>query len=527
MRRGSTAEHRRGESPGGNDKARERHLPRQPDSRILPTMSDTQSRRCLAILGLVLGLLLTTSSAFAQSSRAGRASVVTFDGHVAEWPVDVVAVADQDYLYLRFMFPGERISMQAGEHTTSIWLDLDSNPETGLRGVSPAEARNFGFDLEIQFSPRNSERSSPDRGCVVYVLSSDQSFRKIGHAEIGVAALPTHAAENFEVRIPRYLPDVAGLPMEGFRSTGTTSGMVVELNNQGRLLRSGQPFTAAMPASRGAPPTFSATIPPKVRPSVRVLSFNVQRSAPIANPEPFARLIRAADPDVILLQEWDEGNAADLEAWFTRNVSNTTPWFTLRGAGQGVAIVSRLPMRPLDPLELTGTSGPVRALSAIVRLGTTEIAVTSVHLKCCGTFGSPEDQTRLDEAGLINAVLAAGYAARPPAVRVIGGDFNLVGSTDPMSSLRHALDRDGSDLGIALPLALGTPAALTWRDAASPFSPSRLDYFLYSDASASILNAFVLDTAILSDNSLNAAGLQRGDSAASDHLPIIVDIRAR
>ncbi len=489
-------------------------------------MSDTRFTRCLVTVGLVLGLVLSAASAHAQSAR-GRGPAIVFDGQVAEWPVDVVALADQDYLYLRFMFPGERISMQAGEHTTSIWLDLDSNPETGLRGVSPAEARNFGFDLEIQFSPRNSERESPDRGCAAYVLSSDQSFRKISHAEIGVAALPTHAAEHFEVRIPRYLPEVAGLPIEGFRSTGTTSGMVVELNNQGRLLRSGPPFSATMPPSRAAPPTFSATIPPKVSPTVRVMSFNVQRSAPASNPEPFARLIRAADPDVILLQEWDEGNAADLEAWFSQNVSSTTPWFTLRGAGQGVAIVSRLPMRPLDPLELTGTSGPVRALSAVVRLGTTEFAVTSLHLKCCGTLGSPEDQTRLEEAGLINAVLAAAYAARPPAVRVIGGDLNLVGSTEPLTALRQALDRDGSDLSPVMPLSLGAPAAITWRDAASPFSPSRLDYFLYSDASATIINAFVIDTSIMSDNSLTASGLQRGDSAASDHLPIIMDIRAR
>lgn len=492
-----------------------------------PPMKHAPLFRTLVVLGMFLALVATSQTALAQGGRSARPQPIVFDGSVAEWPTDVVASADQDYLYIRFTFPGERRSLQSGEYTTSVWLDLDTNPETGLRGVSPVEARRFGFDLEIQFSPRNSQQPGPDRGTVAYVLASDGSFRKIGHAALGVAALPTHASEHFEIRLPRYLPEVAGLPLEGLRTTGTTSGMVVEMDNTGRLLRSAEPFSVNMPPARGAPPTFAATIPPKSRSGVRVLSYNVRRTAPVSNPEPFARILRAVDPDVVLLQEWDEGNASDLEAWFSQHVAGSSPWFALRGAGQGVAIVSRLPLRPLEPLELTGTAGTVRALSGVVRQGTTDYAVTTVHLKCCGSIGTPEDQRRIEEAGLINAVLAAAYAARPPAVRVIGGDFNLVGSLEPMTVLRHALDRDGSDLSPTVPLSLGSPAALTWRNASSQFSPSRLDYFLFSDSSAMVSQAFIVDTSILSDESLAAAGLKRDDASGSDHLPIVIDIRAK
>jgi hypothetical protein len=50
---------------------------------------------------------------------------------------------------------------------------------------------------------------------------------------------------------------------------------------------------------------------------------------------------------------------------------------------------------------------------------------------------------------------------------------------------------------------------------------------VYSDANADAVTTVVLDTARLSDASLARLGLDRADSQASDHLPIIVDIRPR
>ncbi len=53
---------------------------------------------------------------------------------------------------------------------------------------------------------------------------------------------------------------------------------------------------------------------------------------------------------------------------------------------------------------------------------------------------------------------------------------------------------------------------------------SRLDTITYSDNSLEVVNAFVLDTAILDLEVLDAMGLEPADSAATDHLPVVVDL---
>jgi exonuclease III len=110
---------------------------------------------------------------------------------------------------------------------------------------------------------------------------------------------------------------------------------------------------------------------------------------------------------------------------------------------------------------------------------------------------------------------------------VIGGDWNLVGSREPLDIARGGADLDNSELDVARALVLGDAAMYTWRDAATGFPPGRLDVIVYSDSSAEVVNAFVLDTGRLADRALARMGLDRTDSRASDHLPVVVDLRPR
>ena len=137
---------------------------------------------------------------------------------------------------------------------------------------------------------------------------------------------------------------------------------------------------------------------------------------------------------------------------------------------------------------------------------------------------SPEDRQRAEEARQINAALAS---ANPSGLRVVGGDMNLVGTRPPLDLLRAGLDTDGTDLAVAEPLVLGDRVMFTWRNHDTHFTPGRLDYVVFSDAGAHLANAFVLDTARLSDSALAAAGLERTDATGSDHLPVVVDLRPR
>ena len=112
-------------------------------------------------------------------------------------------------------------------------------------------------------------------------------------------------------------------------------------------------------------------------------------------------------------------------------------------------------------------------------------------------------------------------------VRIIAGDFNLVGTRAPLDILRAGLDADGSELAVAQSGVLGDNAIYTWSDHKTEFPDGRLDYAVYSDASADLVDAFVLDGRRLGDKTLARLGLDRTDTGASDHLPLVVDLRPR
>ena len=92
--------------------------------------------------------------------------------------------------------------------------------------------------------------------------------------------------------------------------------------------------------------------------------------------------------------------------------------------------------------------------------------------------------------------------------------------------MASSLDVDNTSASVAEPFVLGDNAMYTWTSPTSRFLPSRLDYAVYSDASAVLERSFVFDPARLSDESLKALNLNRIDAMASDHRPLVVDLRA-
>jgi hypothetical protein len=67
---------------------------------------------------------------------------------------------------------------------------------------------------------------------------------------------------------------------------------------------------------------------------VRVLSYNVLRSSPKQKPEVYARILKAIDADVLLLQEWESSGPADLQQWFGANASTLGNWQARTVAGE-------------------------------------------------------------------------------------------------------------------------------------------------------------------------------------------------
>jgi endonuclease/exonuclease/phosphatase family metal-dependent hydrolase len=387
----------------------------------------------------------------------------------------------------------------------------------------------MGMDLALTFSPLNEQGQG--RGARVEIVTPSGELVSLPPASLDLITAPTHASDWFEARLARRLPGEGLLPVPGLLSTGRAAGRVVLLGPGGRLLAAADPFRVELVPAAAQPRRATLEIPPRPVGALRVVSLNVENSAPDTTPEPFTRMLRVLDPDVVLIQEWYDQTPETLQTWFNSHMPIAGTWSAVTSQGRGVAVVSRLPIEPLGPggvsIATDDDVRTVRSASALVQTPGGPVALTSVHLKCCGSVGSPEDQQRQIEARAIAGMLADALGQTQAVGVVIGGDLNLVGGVEPLTLLGEGLDPAGGFLRTAEPMVLGEPVMYTWTDPASEFLPGRLDYVLYSGSAMELQRAAVLDPARLSDPVLLATNVQPTDGAASDHRPVVCDFRFR
>lgn len=454
---------------------------------------------------------------------------VAIDGNVDDWPSTASAVADEHYLYIRFK-TDRLVTIQADRETVQVQLDLDSNRSTG-QADSRAE---LGIDLAITFSPPNAE-GEPSFGTRVETFTPDGDVVQMPAAALDIMAAPTHASEWFEVRVGRHVIDEfargVALPQDGLLSDGQVTGRVALFGSGGRLLASADTFSVDLAPAADGPRLVRATVTDKSLGSVRLVAYNVENSSPDSNPEPFTRMLRAIDPDIICVQEWYDQTPESLETWFNRELPISGTWRAITSQGRGVAVVTRFDASPLGPNAVVvrpeGEDRTVRSATAIVDTPAGPIAVSSVHLKCCGSYGGREDTIRIAEAEGIASMLQQWIDDPMGTGVVIAGDYNLVGGTEPLDAITDGLDSDGSELTLVDARGLAEPTLATWTKATSSFLPGRLDYVAFSDARLGVERSFVFDPARLDTESLTALNLSAEDGRASDHLPIVVDFRPR
>lgn len=495
-------------------------------------MRSTCSRSALLSVLLSLGACgaphaRTAAPARAQSALAGLpmggGSQIVLDGDVSEWAEGSVLAADDQYLYFRFSVGARTMTLQHSPEPVVLMIDADADTRTGKVIEDEPDLRGMGVDLAIVFSGKDGR----GQGCSVEILKPDGQVTKVSPYDAGVVVCPTVASRWYEGRISRNAPALRELPAPGLRSMGALKASAALMDASGAIAACSDPATIKLPPA-GTARALAAEIPAKPEGAVRIVSWNVEKSSPVHNPKPFARVIQALAPDAVLVQEWTEGTTTDARAWFVEHVGASQDWNVVKASGDlatggGVAIVSRFPleMRISSPPMGGGKGTAVRFVGAVAQSPLGPMLLGSTHLKCCGFAGSPEDQRRLAEAEGINAAVRGVEA---PPLRLICGDMNLVGSRAPLDALARGLDADGSDLAPAPTRVLGDRVLVTWGKSDEAFAPGRLDYALVSDASLRVVDAFVLDTRRLSDESLARLGLERTDCDASDHMPVVVDV---
>jgi len=305
------------------------------------------------------------------------------------------------------------------------------------------------------------------------------------------------------------------------------------------------------------------------RDTLRVMSYNVNWDSIFPDDDPmnhslrefnrvdaFVRVMRAIQPDIVCLQEInylrgrqalgelmaEAVEAAEGEEWQVTierdNVIATH--FDLKEKGYELATGS---VRP----DLLQAAALVDLPDA--QFGDTDLYVICSHFKAGGQLGDILLRGRQADAIMysVRDFTTPGdkIDLEPGTPYVILGDFNVY-DTDPHLHLRTLVSGDIDDEGrfgedlepdwddTALVDLMPSHNGLgnefyTWRNDGEPFDPGTLDRIIYSDSVLEVINSFVLNTLMLSDQALAALGLEPDDvlldaqSGYYDHLPLVVD----
>jgi len=471
-------------------------------------------------------------SAFALTSLLSALPAVAdapvIDGDTSDWPAGTSVWSDGDDIRIRFTIPRAE-SLQNSHRTAALRIDADGDAGTG-EAFGAAE----GVDLSVIFSPEY--RGEVGNGLSVRASVGGRTT-VLDPSGVGLVYAPSHASRSFEVRLDRSFENAGEtVRLDG---AGTLRWWLTPLDLAGNATGVWDTGSGVITAG-GAPELGSATLPEKPAGGVRVASMNVLWASPFLRPEPFARLMNAIDADIWLFQEWDirERDQPRLPTdataeWLGSRLEGDDEWAVFAGEERGVVIASRLPIEPVGPVGVKAAivgdrramiERSVRHVSAVAETPAGRLLLACLHLKCCGGKGGEEDRQRIAESIAVSEALHTALGATGAAGVVVGGDFNLVGSPEPLAILKNGLDPTGADLVHSDARVLGDDVIYTWTEAGSRFPAGRLDYMLTSPSSLRVVGEWILDTARLDDESLSAMGLMRGDSAATDHRPLIVDL---
>lgn len=508
----------------------------------------------------------------AHARVSPSSSAVVIDGEMTEWTghppvvadslgddsgrVDLRAVSQQQdaqYVYLHLLFR-RPVSLLSLGGTLSLAFDADGDAATGaeLEGLP-------GADFAIDWSPRDSS-GHPTEGVALRVVGPGGLVRRTDAHESGLTTLPGVLSRSFELRVARgrqlgeilaARPTFTGSVYRARLAYHDASGSVRDAL-PAFTVRLAEPYRVEQVAAQLEDPLRRAN-----GTAFRMLQWNTADHGLMERPEVFRRIIRALDPDVLMLHEVNgelgrEGMARFLASLDT--ASRKIPWrFSFGGGGgyQRSIVASRnavtefsefrfipyprpvrdslLALAPAASRERlrTGLDAGLATGGAVVELAGGRMAAFPLDLQSAGNDpASWQERRRRWEARLIreHAARALERLPRPDGV-VVAGDFNLVATDSALRILLAPGLAPGLEpMRAADARQLDGRTAATWDAGRGPFTPGRLDWFLYGGGTLVVRRSFVFDARDLSDRWLAAHGLRRDDTdRASDHMPIVVD----
>jgi endonuclease/exonuclease/phosphatase family metal-dependent hydrolase len=423
------------------------------------------------------------------------------------------AADDAGSFYLRAEI-GTEIQLNA-DHDVVLYLDTDMDDRTGLA------IGGIGAELEWRFGAR--------AGSFHYGGGSTA----IQHAQIRFIGLPSVTSSIFEMSLGRNArPDGSHLLFTG------PSIRILLWDRAGgdRAPEDGESLIYTF--DQGTLPPEEMIPLRKERAGDLRITTNNTLSDGLWNGtrgSKFRREFAALAPEILNFQEvYDhtaQETAALVETWLPSGPGEI--WYAADNAD--CQTVSRYPIE-----DSWGLDGNLATLVNTIPAIGAKLLLVSAHLPCC-----ENDAQRQQE---IDRIMSFVRDARGPGgevdvpentVILVTGDMNFVGDARQLRTLvtgdivdnatfgpDFRPDWDGSDLLDLIARHNAKRLATTWSSDSSPFWPGRLDFLVLSDSAVEIGNRLILNTGTTPPDTLAAHGLQSGDSGASDHLPLCIDLRS-
>jgi hypothetical protein len=433
-----------------------------------------------------------TSVVTATLAWTASGAPIAIDGQFNEWGREHVVAVDVagdatgafDLTRLAIMSRGPVVHVH---FDTGRVLNLQSGPDSD--GTLKFRFRSLQSGREVHLDTRGRS----------VTIVNDEVPRETNWHEVGYWSAPTFAADEFEFRI-----DLSSIDAQ--------PGEVIELVVSGSDSLD-QPVRFTLD---GAPETSQAqplTLDDLEEGQLRAISLNTWRNGIVNQDRSDAllRLIRFASPDIVLLQEEYNTAAAVIQTALEETFG--TNWNVVKVRDNVIA--SPMPLTEVASFNDAYAAAILTAEDGLPRL------ILCVHPKCCGHIGSTEDLRRVEETRAMKRTISLArqrYGEDLPIL--LAGDWNLVGSRSPLDLLTSPA---GAGLRLLEARNPSTQSVYTWYAPNSDFAPGLLDLAAVSESAASRSGAFIVDSRTIDSESLRALGLREEDSAASDHLMLIID----
>ncbi|MBI9072504.1 MAG: endonuclease/exonuclease/phosphatase family protein [Melioribacteraceae bacterium] len=418
---------------------------------------------------------------------------------------------DDKFIYF-YLEVGTEMNFQSNNDLV-MYIDADANSATGK------SVDGIGAELEYKIGERE--------GKYYYENNSETIY----HPNIGLISLPTVTSNRFEFLINRDTKILDRLLFDNekfnvlFRDERTDGDKLP--NEDGGLEFQ---FTSAIYSE------LPYSIDKKDDENIRVLSYNVlfdnlHKSSRKNN---FKRIFQALKPDIIGFQEIYDHSAKQTADLIKEFLPDQTWYYSSTNSDN--IYVGKYPVINSYPID--GNSAFLLDLEDAGK----EMLFISAHPPCCDN--EFKRQKEIDHIMSLIRDLKNGtgpFTLQENSPIVIVGDMNLVGYAQQQQTLingdiqntgsygeKFSPDWDDTDLSDVKPFATGFPAAITWYNGNSDFSPGRLDYIVHSNSVLELKNSFTLLTPFIDIDTLSNHGIESSDVIlASDHLPTVADFSVK